>query len=204
MAPPLASRGPGGKYGQAEREDLVTVRERASGIYVALVLVVSLFPAGLSGCGEGWDAYKSFYANTPSENPGEPWAGPEAVVVELGAERVETALEGIETSAFHTTSGLTIAAVRISDLIDRSGITDSPESYRFDFTASDGYNLLLKRGGDLALLPDWENLHHGYLYTSDIGDLRVGWDEAEQPWGSAVSAYNVKYMDRGVIGLLEP
>jgi hypothetical protein len=179
---------------------------RARGFCLCLVtfLVLSLVGTGIPGCGGGWDAYEPFYENTPSGNPGEPWVGPEKVLVELGAERVETALEGIETSGFHTTSGLTIAAVRISDLIDRSGITPSPENDRFDFTATDGYNLLRKRGGDLSLMPDWENLHHGYLYSSDIGDLTVGWDEAEQPWGSAVSAYNVKYMDGGVIGLLEP
>jgi len=157
-----------------------------------------------SGCGEGWDAYEPFYDNTPAEDPGEPWSGPERVFVDFGGERVETFLEGIVTSGFHTSAGIVIAAVRLSDLIGRSEITASPEQYRYDFTASDGYNLLRKRGGDLELLPDWENMHHGYLYTSDIGDLTVGWDEAEQPWGSAVSAYNLKYMDGGTIGLLQP
>jgi len=168
-------------------------------------LLMALCAAVLgSGCGEGWDAYAPFYTNRPTEDPGEPWIGPERVFVELGGERVETFLEGIETSGFRTGSGLVIAAVRLSDFIDRSGITEAPELYRYDFTAVDGYNLLLKRGGDLQKMPDWENLHHGYLYLEDAGGLTVGWDEAEQPWGSAVSAYNVKYMDGGAMGLLEP
>jgi hypothetical protein len=167
-------------------------------------LLACLLGAYASGCGEGWDAYAPYYASQPSENPGEPWTGPERVFVELGEERVETFLEGMETSGFHTSAGIVIAAVRLSDLIGQSGITDSPERYRYDFTATDGYNLLRKRGDDLELLPNWENMHHGYLYTSDIGDLTVGWDEAEQPWGSAVSAYNLKYMDGGIVSLLEP
>ena len=166
----------------------------------ALFLVLTL-PAG---CGEGWDAYKDFYDIDLGGTPGEPWTGAQKVNVVRDAQEVETLLQGIVTAGFHTGSGLVLAAVRLSDLIEHSGITASPEQYRYDFTAADGYNLLKKRGNDVLKLPDWETMHHGYLYVSDIGDLRVGWDDAEQPWGSAVSAYNVKYMDNGILELLEP
>jgi hypothetical protein len=129
--------------------------------------------------------------------PGDPWTGTEKVFVVLGEQEKETPLQGIATSDFKG-----IAAVRLSDLIDKSEITVDPDLYRYDFTATDGYNLLKKREYDKQLLPSWENMHHGFLYTSDLGDLRVGWDE--HPWGSAISAYNVKYMDGGTIELLEP
>jgi len=170
----------------------------------ALLLIPALVLLFVTGCGEGWDAYEAYYRNTDPGDPGEPWTGPETVFVVLGAERVETPLEGIITSGFPSASGLLIPSVLLADLVEISGVTAEPASYRYDFTATDGYNLLRKRNDDLALLPDWENMHHGYLYSSDQGDLRVGWDGAEQPWGSAVSAYNLKYMDGGVIELLEP
>jgi len=155
------------------------------------------------GCGEGWDAYRDYYREVQGGEPGEEWSGPERVFVVRGAEQRETALQGIVTTGFRTGSGLMIASVRLSDLIEKSQVTAAPDPYRYDFTASDGYNLLKKRGSK-DLLPNWENMHDGYLYVSEVGDLRVGWDEDKQPWGSALSAYNVKSMDGGTIELLDP
>ncbi len=180
------------------------MRRKNIGSALVPLLIFTFLWGSISGCGEGWDAYKQYYENTDPGDPGEPWTGPERVFVVMGDERVETFLEGIVTSGFSSSSGLLIPGVLLADLVESSAITADPEPYRYDFTAEDGYNLLQKRGGDLALLPNWENMHHGYLYISDQGDLRVGWDEAEQPWGSAVTAYNMKYMDGGIIELLEP
>jgi len=149
----------------------------------------------IMGCGEGWEAYERQYDTSGDQRPGVPWQGEEAVLVVLGNVEVETPLAGIETSDFKG-----VGAVRLSDLIRESGITASPEDYRYDFTATDGYNLLLKRGEDLEKLPNWENMQHGFLYLYQ--SLETGWEE--HPWGSAVSAYNVKYMDGGTIELLEP
>jgi len=169
---------------------------------IALLVVLHLCLFCI-GCGGGWEAYKESYENLIPGPPGGPWEGPERVFVVLETEQVETFLAGMITSGFKTTSGLVLPGIRLSEFINQSGITGTPEPYRYDFTANDGYNLLLKRGGDLMLLPSWENLHHGYFYISDIGDLRVGWDSEQQPWGGAVSAYNVKYMDGGVMTLLQ-
>lgn len=151
----------------------------------------------VAACGEGWDGYKDDYAGGAAGTPGEPWEGTENVFVELGGLQVEKPLAGLDTAPFKG-----VAGVRLSDLILQSGITAAPEGYRYDFTATDGYNLLRKRSDDKSLLPGWEEMQHGFLYRTDLGDLQVGWEE--HPWGSAVSAYNVKYMNGGTITLLDP
>jgi hypothetical protein len=176
------------------------IRGSLSAMPLFSVFILLLLP----GCGEGWDGYKHYYDTIPGGDVGEAWTGPESVYVVHENQTVETFLAGIITAGYSTSSGLVLAAVRLSDLVEAAGITTEPASFRYDFTASDGYNLLTKRDNDLMKLPDWDTMHYGYLYVSDIGDLRVGWDEDKQPWGGAVSAYNVKYMDGGTIELLEP
>jgi hypothetical protein len=169
-----------------------------------LLFILLLVPFILFGCGDGWDAYRDDYNTDPGPPPGQPWEGDETVWVVLGQTEIETALEGIVTSEFRGAGGVPLAGVRLSDLIETSQITDNPELFRYDFTATDGYNLLGKRGNDLDELPDWENMQHGFLYRTPSDDLEVAWDPAEQPWGTAVSAYNVQKMNGGTIELLEP
>jgi hypothetical protein len=165
-----------------------------------LLSILLLLPCILLSCGEGYeDGYSHIYNTPAGEPPGQPWVGDETVFVALGQTEIETSLEGIITADFRG-----FAAVRLSDLIQTSGITANPDTFRYDFTATDGYNLLEKRGDDKALLPDWENMQHGFLYRTLLGDLETGWDPEEQPWGGAVSAYNVKFMNGGTIDLLEP
>ncbi len=157
--------------------------------------IVVLLPWLVLSCGDGWDAYRDAYNVDQGEPPGEPWVGDETVFVRLGATEIETPLAGIITSDLRG-----IAAVRLSDLIDASQITRNPESYRYDLTATDGYNLLAKRNKDLSLLPDWENMQNGYLYSPSPDDLETTWEN--HPWGAAVSAYNVKFMNGGLVELL--
>jgi hypothetical protein len=86
----------------------------------------------------------------------------------------------------------------LSDLIIKSGIVADPESYRYDFTATDDYDLFIKRHEDLSLLPSWAEMTSGYLYLdSRYDDLTCGW--TEHPWGGALSAYQVKWMNGGTI-----
>ncbi len=160
--------------------------------------ILLVLPWLILSCGDGWDAYKDAYNTDPGEPPGQPWVGDETVFILLGATEIETPLEGIVTSDFGGSG-----AVRLSDLIEASQITTSPDLFRYDFTATDGYNLLgNKLGGDLSLLPNWENMQHGFLYRTAFGDLETGWEE--HPWGSAISAYNIKLMNGGLIELLTP
>ncbi len=162
--------------------------------YLALLLIL---PWLVLSCGDGWDAYREAYNVDPGGTPGEPWEGDETVFIKLGATEIETPLAGIITSEVEG-----VGAVRLSDLIDASQITTNPEAFRYDLTATDGYNLLSKRGGDLAELPNWENMQNGFLYSPAPDDLETTWQN--HPWGSAISAYNVKLMNGGLIELLTP
>jgi hypothetical protein len=161
-----------------------------------LVILLTL-PWLVLSCGDGWDAYRDEYNVEPGEPPGEPWEGDETVFVRLGNTEIETPLEGIITSDLDG-----IGAVRLSDLIEASQITTNPEAFRYDFTATDGYNLLVKRNGDLALLPNWENMQNGFLYSPAPDELETTW--RDHPWGSSISAYNVQLMNGGLIELLTP
>ena len=166
--------------------------------FVQILLLLLLLPFILLGCGDGWDAYQDVYNAASGEPPGQPWVGDETVFVVLGQTEIETALEGIVTSDFEG-----IAGVRLSDLIEKSRITGTPEQYRYDFTATDGYNLLEKRGNDIEELPSWENMQNGFFYyPSPSSSLETAWEE--HPWGSDYSAYKVRDMDEGEIELLTP
>jgi hypothetical protein len=167
--------------------------------FLPLLLVL---PWLMLNCGDGWDAYRDDYDVDQGPPPGQPWEGDETVFVVLGQIEVETALEGIVTSEFLDAGGVPRAGVRLSDLIDESGITDNPGLFRYDFTATDGYNLLGKRGGDITQLPNWENMQNGFLYRTNSGDLETGWEGL--PWGGDTSAYRVKLMNGGLIELLTP
>ena len=80
-------------------------------------------------------------------------------------------------------------------------MTATPESFRYDFTATDGYDLYIKRYEDITLLPSWAEMTAGYLYLDPrYDDLTAGW--TQHPWGSALSAYQVKWMNGGVITLM--
>lgn len=161
-------------------------------------LVFTLLLTAMGGCG-GYDDYRFQYESdaTLEDAPvGSPWAGPERISVALGDATRDVALDGMPTVIFAD-----VPAILLADLIRAAEVTERPEDFRYDFTASDDYNLLAKRGS-VDLLPEWEDLKAGYLYRAVDGDLRVGWDPDRQPWGSAVSAYRVKYMDGGIITLL--
>ena len=159
--------------------------------------ILIILPWLVLSCGDGWDAYKDDYNVDPGEPPGEPWVGDETVFVRLGATEIETPLAGIITSDLGG-----IGAVRLSDLIEASQITTNPQAFRYDFTATDGYNLLDKRNDDRAQLPNWENMQNGFLYSPAPDDLATTWQD--HPWGSAISAYNLKFMNGGLIELLTP
>lgn len=157
-----------------------------------LYIVIFLLPAA---CGPGWEGYEDNYSE-PGPVSAEPWTGEEIVYIALADTVVETPLAGLETRDY-----LGVPAVLLSDLVIASGLAANPESYRYDFTATDGYDLYIKRYEDLTLLPSWSEMTTGYLYLdSRYDDLTAGW--SQHPWGSALSAYQVKWMNGGTITLM--
>lgn len=149
----------------------------------------------LTGCGPGWDGYADHYSPVGPVIT-EPWEGEESVFVAMADVKVEVFLAGMQTYDYQGA-----LAISLSDLIVQSGLTPTPESFRYDFTATDGYNLLKKRYSDPTLLPTWQEMLAGYLYwDSRYDDLTAGW--TTHPWGSALSAYQVKWMNGGLITLL--
>ena len=161
--------------------------------------VLSLaLPLLFCGCGgPGFDGYRELYPDPDGGEPGAPWAGTESVLLVRAGEQREVLLAGLPTVALEGA-----AAVGLAQVVEAAALTDHPAGHRFNFTASDGYDLLRKRNDDLTLLPRWAELQIGVLYRHPAGDLRVTWDRERQPWGSALSAYLVKAMDGGTITLL--
>jgi hypothetical protein len=153
------------------------------------------FILGLPACGPGWDGYENRYSD-PGPVSSAPWEGEQSLIVELEGASVPVQLAGMETHDY-----LGAPAISLSAIIIQSGLAGDPESYRYDFTATDGYNLFIKRYEDIALLPGWSEMTAGYLYMDPrYEDLTAGWEE--HPWGSALSAYQVKWMDGGTLTLL--
>ncbi len=158
---------------------------------VFLLLLLALVAA----CGPGWEGYDDQYSD-PGPIPSEPWEGEETIFVELDETSVEVPLAGLETRDF-----MGVRAVLLADVVVASGLTPNPESYWYDFTATDGYNLFQKRYEDKTLLPGWVEMAAGYLYfDARFDDLTTGW--TQHPWGGALSAYQVKWMNEGAITLL--
>lgn len=161
-------------------------------------LALLLAAAGLGACGSFEDYRFQYYAvaDAADVTAGAPWVGAERVIVALDAAEVEVPLAGLVAASF-----LDAPAVPLQAVVAAAGLTTEPDRYRYDFTATDDYDLLAKRGA-VELLPSWEDLGHGWLYRAADGDLRVGWEAAAQPWGGAVSAYRVRAMNGGRVTLV--
>lgn len=159
----------------------------------SLLLAMLLLTA--AGCGPGWEGYEDNYSDVGPVSSA-PWSGDEVVTVVLDTIETDVPLAGLQTYDFEGAP-----AILLSELIIKSGVTATPESYRYDFTATDGYDLYIKRYEDITLLPSWAEMTAGYLYLDPrYDDLTAGW--TQHPWGSALSAYQVKWMNGGVITLL--
>lgn len=166
------------------------IRKRKLMLFILVFLIC--FAAS---CGPGFEGYDQQYSDI-DVNAGAPWEGNETVFVALDQASVEVPLAGMTTYDY-----LGAPSVLLSDIVIDSGLAPDPTLYRYDFTATDGYNLLKKRYNEPGQLPGWTEMKGGYLYfDTRYNDLTCGW--TVNPWGSALSAYKVKWMNGGVITLL--
>jgi hypothetical protein len=163
--------------------------------FLSATLVLASLLQALVSCGPGWDGYDQNYSEIQPIDL-TPWSGLETVTVVLDGMEVAVKLEGMQSYDYLGTK-----AISLSELIIGSGLTQHPDQYRFNFTAGDGYDLLIKRYDDPQLLPSWTDMQQGYLYLDPrYDDLTCGW--AEHPWGNALSAYQTKWMNSGIITLI--
>jgi len=171
-------------------KDHSMIRKHSPSIFTLCILIWVA-----ASCGPGFKGYDQQYSDI-DVNAGAPWQGDESVFVALDQTNVKVSLKGMTTYDY-----LGAPAVLLSEIIINSGLASDPTLYRYDFTATDGYDLLRKRYNDPNLLPGWNEMKGGYLYfDTRYNDLTCGW--TINPWGSALSAYKVKWMNSGVVTLL--
>jgi len=127
------------------------------------------------------------------------WRSDETVTVKHGDESADVALKGLQVRTFKEKD-----AVLLSDIVDKSALTNEPENFFYNLIASDNYSLArgIVVGGWDTGLPPWSDMQKGYLYQSPTYELLTGW-ESDTIGGRIGQAYNVKYMNGGTIELRE-
>lgn len=120
-------------------------------------------------------------------------------VLDIDSPRVAVPLWGLPIHTFEEKE-----ALRLSDIVDKSGLTENPEEYFYNLIATDGYSLErgIIIGGWETGLPSWNDMEKGYLYKSESYGLLTGWEE-DTTGGQIGHCYNVKWMDGGIIEIRE-
>ncbi|MDY6972118.1 MAG: DNRLRE domain-containing protein [Thermodesulfobacteriota bacterium] len=95
-------------------------------------------------------------------------------------------------------------SLRLSDIVEKSAMTETPNNYYYNLIATDGYSLErgIIVGGWGTGLPTWSDMQKGYLYPTESFGLLCGWEE-DSVGGQIGHCYNVKWMDGGVIEIRE-
>ena len=127
------------------------------------------------------------------------WRGEETISVKYVDQSVIVPLKGLQVRTFKDKD-----AVLLSDIVEKSALTSTPENYFYNLIASDGYSLAasLKNSGWGTGLPPWKDMQKGYLCQSETYELLTKW-ESDTIGGRIGNAYNVQYMDGGTIELRE-
>jgi hypothetical protein len=127
------------------------------------------------------------------------WRGDESVFVKHADQSVVVPLKGLPVRTFKAKD-----AVLLSDIVEKSALTSTPEIYFYNLIASDNYSLArgIVLGGWGTGLPPWADLQQGYLYDSPTYELLTGW-ASDTIGGRIGNAYNVKYMNGGTIEIRE-
>lgn len=125
------------------------------------------------------------------------WRGEEKITVKEGASSVPVSLKNLPVYLYNEKE-----ALKLADIVEASAVTESPETFFYNLIANDGYSL--ERGILLAGwgtgLPAWQDMQKGYLYQTESFGLMAGWEE-DTIGGQTGQAYNVKWMESGIIEL---
>lgn len=114
-----------------------------------------------------------------------------------------TAVDLYGLPAFESEDGLSVYLHHIIWEANLANFDPKTKDYAFNFIGNDGFNLLVdKLGGDLGLLPVWQDfenskdVHHGWIYDAGETDgYRINWDAVT----GFANYYKVKHMDNGYI-----
>jgi len=113
------------------------------------------------------------------------WTGNESVLVSTPDGDVTVELNGLEAFMWTDPEDSTDKpAVLVKTVVDAAFAKDfDPADYKFNFAASDGYNILSKKlDGDYRTLPFYDDLELGWFieYEEDGGkvtDIQIIWDD---------------------------
>jgi hypothetical protein len=146
---------------------------------------------------------------TDDDTGGETWTGEESVTIATPDGDVAVDLAGLPaflwTDPEDATEKLAVLVRTVVDAAFTSKDFD-PADYKFNFVASDGYDILAKKlDGDYRGLPSYDELQDGWFIEYEETeptahtDIKVIWDEA-LGYPAFMSA---RFMDGGEIGMVE-
>jgi len=129
------------------------------------------------------------------------WDGGQSITVTDGDASVSVALDGLDL--YDCSNG---DCVRLSDVVDKSAVTDTPDTKYYNLMANDGFSMMdmiIKKGASSGL-PPWQDMQDGYLY--DAGGekgIAVEWGEDTVATQSGLGFYQMSQMDEGTIEIFD-
>ena len=136
------------------------------------------------------------------------WTGNETIIVSTPDGPVTVELNGLPAFTWNDPDdGLDKTAVYLSVVVEQafSGKEFDPADYKYNFLASDGYNILSQKlDGDYRALPSYADLEKGWFieYEEEGGkyiDIEVVWDDSL----GFSNFMGAKMMDGGTIEMVE-
>lgn len=143
-----------------------------------------------------------FEIKEPGEKPERRWRGGEKITVRRERTAgIEVALKGMRISEYDGKD-----CIRLSDIVEKSAVTATPEKYYYNFIAADGFSVkdrLILRGLKSGL-PPWEDMRRGYLYDAGADDgLCLLWEPGSVAINAGYGLYKARSMQGGFIELLD-
>ncbi len=142
-----------------------------------------------------------FELKEAGDEPEQRWTGDEWVTVRRErTEGVAVSLKGMRISEYDGKD-----CIRLSDIVEKSAVTTTPEAYYYNFIAADGFSVkdrLILRGLTSGL-PPWEDMQRGYMYDAGTDGLCLIWEPDTVAINAGYGLYTPRLMQGGFIELLD-
>jgi hypothetical protein len=142
-----------------------------------------------------------FELKEPGDEPEQRWTGDEKITVRKeGSAGTDVSLRGMVISEYDGKD-----CVRLSEIVEKSAVTTTPEAYYYNFIAADGFSVkdrLIFRGLTSGL-PPWEDMQRGYLYDAGTDGLCLIWEPDTVAINAGYGLYKPRLMEGGFIELLD-